>query len=104
MLRVVERLLGEGDLVREGRTVLHAGYELTVYRSWSDRGGTLEAGHYEVEGHLLAPPDALERALGTSAPLTLHLDDGRRFDLYVINTEGTITSADQRGLYGPPGE
>jgi hypothetical protein len=102
MLRVVERVLGEGDLVREGQLVLRAGYELTLYQHWSEKDGTLQPGHYEVEGHLLASSDALERALGTAAPLTLHLDDGRRFDLFVINTEGTITGADQRGLYTKP--
>jgi hypothetical protein len=99
MLRVVERVLGEGDLIREGQRVLRAGYELTLYQDWSQRDGTLQPGHYEVEGHLLAAPEALEQALGVVAPLTLHLDDGRRFDLYVINTEGTITGADQRGFY-----
>jgi hypothetical protein len=103
MLRVIERVLGEGDLVREGETVLRAGYELTLYQNWSEKDGVLQPGHYEVEGHLLAASEALDRALGTSAPLTLHLDDGRRVDLYVINTEGTITSADHRGFYPDEG-
>jgi len=99
MLRVVERTMGEGDLVRRGETVLRAGYELTLYRHWDSHDGVLVPGHYEVEGILVAVPEALERALGVAAPLTLHLDDGRRCDLYVVNTEGVITSADGRGLY-----
>ena len=99
MLRVVERTMGEGDLRREGATVLRVGYELTLYRHWDSHDGVLVPGHYEVEGILVAAPEALERALGVSAPLTLHLDDGRRCNLYVINPEGVITSADELGLY-----
>jgi hypothetical protein len=100
MLRVVERVLGEGQLFREGASLFRAGYELTVYRRWHDEGGTLVAGDYEVEGYLVAPAAAVETALGTIAPATLHLDDGRRFDLYVLNGDGAVTSADGRGLYG----
>jgi hypothetical protein len=99
MLRVVERVLGEGDLVRDGQRVLRAGYELALYRHWSDENGTLVPGAYEVEGYLLASPDDLGGALGTSSPATLHLDDGRRVDLYVLNPEGAVTAADGRGFY-----
>jgi hypothetical protein len=99
MLRLVERILGEGDLHRDGAVVCRAGYELSLYRHWNHAGGVMTPGHYEVEGHLIAPPDQLEAALGTAAPSTLHLDDGRRFDLYVLNPDGAITRADDRGLY-----
>ena len=99
MLRVVERVLGEGDVVRDGQPLMRAGYELTVYREWTPRASELVPGAYSVEGHLLAPVADLERALGITSPATLHLDDGRRFDFYVVNTEGTVTSADERGLY-----
>jgi len=99
MLRIVERVLGEGDLVREGQTLLRAGYEIALYRHWSDERGTLVPGAYEVEGYLLAPPGDLERALGTASPATLLMDDGRRVDVYVLNPEGTVTSADGRGFY-----
>lgn len=99
MLRVVERVLGEGEVYRDGRFLLRAGYELTVYRHWNDAEGTLVAGDYEVEGYLIASADLLQAALGTASPATLHLDDGRKFDLYVLNAGGTITGADGRGLY-----
>lgn len=99
MLRVVERVMGEGVLHRDGRELFRAGYELTVYRNWTSLDGTLEPGHFEVEGHLLASPQQLDTALGVSSPITLHLDDGRRFDCYVVNGEGVVTSADERGLY-----
>jgi hypothetical protein len=99
MLRVVERVLGEGDLVREGQTLLRAGYEIALYRHWADENGTLVPGTYTVEGCLLAAPGDLDRALGTSSPATLLMDDGRRVDLYVLNPEGAITAADDRGFY-----
>lgn len=99
MLRLVERVLGEGEIYRQGERLLKAGYELALYQDWSPQDGRLVAGHYEVDGHLLAAPDALDSLLGTHAPLTLHLDDGRRFDCYLLNHEGAVTPADGRGLY-----
>jgi hypothetical protein len=99
MLRPVERVMGEGDLVREGEEPIRVGYEITLYRHWEPRGAELVPGPFQVEGLVLATSDALERALGVSAPLTLHLDGGRRCDLYVVNMEGVVTSADERGFY-----
>ena len=32
MLRLVERVLGEGELHRDGRVLLRAGYELALYQ------------------------------------------------------------------------
>jgi hypothetical protein len=101
MLRAIERVLGEGELTREGRTLARVGYELTLYQEWHDQCGKLVAGDYTVEGHFLAPSDVLEAALGTSSPLTLHLDDGRRWQCYVVNTDGLATPADQRGFTHP---
>jgi hypothetical protein len=99
MLRLIERVLGEGDVVREGVMLLRTGYELALYQEWTPRDGQLVPGQFDVEGHLIASPQDIERLLGTQSPLTLHLDDGRRVDLYVLNLEGTVTSADERGFY-----
>src|SRR5262245_9334889 len=99
MLRLTERVMGEGDLYREGTKVLRTGYELSKYQELAVRGGELSPAGEVVEGHLLAPSDALTPLLGTASPLTLHLDDGRHFDLYVVNPDGVVTSADQRGFY-----
>lgn len=101
MLRLVERVLGEGEIHRQGAVVLRAGYELALYRHWTPQGGQLTPGHFDVEGYVMASPEALDPVLGTSAVLTLHLDDGRRFDCFVLNHEGAVTSADARGLYRP---
>jgi hypothetical protein len=99
MLRLVERVLGEGEVHRDGVAVLRAGYELALYRKWTSAKGQLTPGHFEVEGFLMASPDALESLLGTASTLTLHLDDGRRFDCFVVNLDGALTPADDRGLY-----
>lgn len=99
MLRLVERVMGEGMLVRAGERVLQVSYELTRYHEFAVRGGDMVPTGEVVEGHLHAPSDALEPLLGTSATLTLHLDDGRRFDLFVVNAEGVVTPADTRGFY-----
>jgi hypothetical protein len=101
MLRLIERVLGEGEVHREGRALVRAGYELALYQEWTVSGGQLSPGHYEVEGHLMAAPGALEPLLGTAAHLTLHLDDGRRFDCFLLNLDGALTPADGRGLYRP---
>jgi hypothetical protein len=99
MLRVVERILGEGDLAQNGEVVLRVGYELTLYREWTPRGAELVAGPFQVEGHLLASPHRLEPLLGVAGVLTLRLDERRAVDLYVVNAGGLITSADERGFY-----
>jgi hypothetical protein len=100
ILRLVERVMGEGDLLRDGARVLRVGYELAVYDQLTAHEGRLIPGGGLVEGHLHAAPDALEPLLGTASPLTLLLDDGRRCDLYLLNSDGVITSANERGFYG----
>src|SRR5687767_8283430 len=99
MLRLAERVMGEGDLYRLGERVLRAGYEMSLYHEYTVQGGDLKPTGDVIEGQLHAPPDALEPLLGTSSPLTLHLDDGRSCDVYVLNTEGQVTAADLRGFY-----
>ena len=98
MLRVVERLFGEGTLTGGEHDALRAGYQLAVYRHWEDTGGALTAGDYVIEGHLLASPDDLRPRLFTPEPLTLTLDDGRQTRVYVVSEEGAVSGADGAGL------
>lgn len=99
MLRVVERVLGEGRVTRAGDVLGTVAYELSLYQDWSATPGGLVAGRFEVEGHFLAPAARLDDWSGVSAPLVLDLADGRRVDLYVVNLDGVVTSADTRGFY-----
>lgn len=101
MLRVVERVMGEGALTRDDRPLGTVGYELTLYRQWTSTPEGLVPGAFEVEGYVMAPPDRLDGWIGTSAPLVLHLDDGRCVAVYLVNLDGVITPADERGFYVP---
>jgi hypothetical protein len=99
MLRLAERVMGEGRLTRDGATVGRAAYELSRYHEVAVEESGLRARGDIVEGHLHLSPEELEPLVGTAAPLTLHLDDGRRANVYVVNTDGVIASADARGFY-----
>lgn len=99
MLKIAERVMGEGALYRDGQLIMRAAYELSRYGEFHVRDGHLVQTGEVVEGHLHASPDTLEPLLGTASPLTVHLDDGRRCDVYLLNSEGTLTSADGRGFY-----
>jgi hypothetical protein len=98
VLRVVERLFGEGELTGPAPSGLRTGYQLAVYRNWEDRNGALTPGDFVVEGHVMAPPDALRPLLFTAEPLTLTLEDGRRLRVYVVSEEGAVSGADGSGL------
>lgn len=98
MLRVVERLFGEGELTGDAGVLLRTGYQLAVYRNWEDKGGALTAGDFVVEGHVMAAPEALQPLLFTSEPLVLSLEDGRMVRVYVVSEEGAVSGADGLGL------
>jgi hypothetical protein len=97
VLRVVERVFGEGKLQRADGTSLSAGYQLVVYRDWQDTGGSLTPHGFMVEGHVMALPEDLRPLLFTPDPLTLQLDDGRAVRLYVVNEDGAVSGADDKG-------
>ena len=103
MLRVVERVLGEGEGTREGVSLGRVAYELTLYREWVASASGLVPEGYEIDGHFMASPEQLDAWTGTRAPLTLHLDDGRLADVYLVNLEGVVTPADARGFYAAGG-
>ncbi|HEY8551183.1 MAG TPA: hypothetical protein VIL35_14595 [Vicinamibacterales bacterium] len=98
MLRVVERMFGEGQLWHEGIHVLDAGYQMSLYREWRDEAGTLTPGGFVIDGHVMAPPEALSSLLFTTTPLTLRLEDGRQAQIYIVSEDGSIASADDRGV------
>ena len=98
MLRVVERVFGEGALSGGAHAGLPTGYQLTVYRTWEDKSGALTAGDFVIEGHVMASPDDLRPLLFTAEPLILTLDDGRRVRVYVVSEEGAVSGADGEGL------
>lgn len=97
MLRIVERLFGEGRIAKAGTAVAAGGYAVSVYREWQAQGTDMVAGDFVIEGHLMLPPHELEGLVGAS-DLVLYLEDGRWFDLYVMSADGAITNVDGRAL------
>ena len=96
MLRLVERLIGEGHLhdPKAPGAPLPTAYELDVYRDWQVEAGVMVAGEWVIEGHLLAPPDALAALAGRAGTFTLHMDDGRRLEVFVLDGEGRLVNVE----------
>lgn len=97
MLRIVERIMGEGYVTQGVARLADAGYALDVYREWEPAGDEVVPGAFVVEGHLLAAPDVLAELLGR-AELVLHLDDTRTLAFHLVSHDGAISGADEHGL------
>lgn len=98
MLRIVERVLGDGAIVAADQSRTRAGYQLAVYREWADQNGELVAGGFVVEGLVMLEPAALAKLLFTSRPLRLELEDGRSVAIYIVSEDGSVSGADDRGI------
>lgn len=96
MLRLVERLFGEGRLhdPQAPRAPIGAAYELEVYRDWQVEGATMTPGEWVIEGHLLAPPEALAALAGRGGTFTLHMDDGRYLEVFVTDGVGRVVNVE----------
>ena len=105
MLRLVERLIGEGHLDDPGapEAPLSTAYELDVYRDWTVDGGTMVAGGWVIEGHLLAASDALAALAGRGNTFTLRMDDGRRLEVFILDGAGTFVNVEGTTFIAPAG-
>ena len=103
MLRLVERLIGEGHLDDPGApaTPLSAAYELDVYRDWTVEADTMVAGEWVIEGHLFAPPEELAALAGRGGTFTLRMDDGRRLEVFVLDGEGRLVNVEGTTFIAP---
>ncbi|HTU99504.1 MAG TPA: hypothetical protein VMF13_03135 [Luteitalea sp.] len=102
MLRLADRVFGEGQLHGlASEAPLPVGYELELYRDWSSQDGQLVPGEWVIEGHLLAAPTVLEPLAGRGTPFVLHLDDGRRLELFVLDPHGRIVNVEGTALTAP---
>ena len=104
MLRLVERLFGEGHLhdSRAGAAPLAVACELEVYRDWQVTGSEFSPGPWVIEGHLMAPAEALARLAGRGDPFRLRMLDGRQLDVFVIDGDGRIVNVEGSGFTDAP--
>ncbi len=92
----LERTKGRGELRREnGELIGEVEYNIVVLQDMLDED---KAGRRVVEGDIDDSVD-LHSLVGES--LVLHLEDGRRMDMIVADTEGRIESRGEQGLYIP---
>jgi hypothetical protein len=96
MLRLVERLFGEGRLhdPRTPASPTAVAYELDVYRDWHVDGAELQPGDWVIEGHVLAPPDVLTAWRGRGDSFSLHMDDGRQLQVFILDGEGRVVNVE----------
>lgn len=105
MLRLIERLFGEGHL-RDSQSAgvsLAVAYELDVYRDWTVEGETMTPGEWVVEGHVLGAPEALAALSGRSTPFHLAMDDGRTLEVFVLDEQGRIVNVEGTTFTVAPG-
>ena len=96
MLRLVERLFGEGEVedARAGGARQAVAYELDVYRDWHADGDQLRPGEWVIEGHVMAAPDVLAGWQGRGDPFTLRMDDGRHLAVFILDGDGRIVNVE----------
>ena len=101
MQRIVEQSAGDGDVFSGTVPVGRVHYHLAVYQHFPDDEGESVPANVEVEGRVTAIEGLdVEECHRSGVELTLHLVDGRRLDLLIMNDEGGIRSTG-RGLYVP---
>ncbi len=104
MGRVLEEARGVGDLY-EGETRLgEATYRITVYQETQSVGSFGASGSQEIDlmkriSGDIDPAPPLDRFQIVGKVLTLHLENGRRWDFVIANH--TAQNAGQKGLYKP---
>jgi hypothetical protein len=103
MLRLVERIFGEGRLLdpRVPDAPLTTAYELEVYRDWLVEGVDMTPGEWVIEGHLLADPQALAGLAGLGGTFMLAMDDGRRLEVFVTDDAGRVVNVEGTTFIAP---
>ena len=101
MQRIVEQPAGDADVFSGGVRLGRVHYRLSVYQHFSEDESESVPANFEVEGRVTAIDGVdLGECHRSGVELTLHLVDGRRLDLLVMNDQGGIRSTG-RSLYVP---
>lgn len=104
MLRLVERVFGEGQLHdAQAAAPLAVAYELDVYRDWQVHDATMVPGEWVIEGLLMAAAEALAVLAGRGDTFRLAMDDGRHLDVFVLDGHGRIVNVEGTTFNDAPG-
>lgn len=102
----IQRLLGRGKLYQSDQFLMDVDYEITVRHSQivsRTMGGHSEVleGLSEIEGYLSGTGGHGEffNLMGSNPCLTLHLEDGQRWDCIIDDISGHAMNAGGQGLY-----
>jgi len=88
-MKLVEENSGQGLLTVRGQPVGSVGYTISRYQAMT-AGGLPVPGLHRIEGRLAIAdlPESLE--LASQMRLNLELEDGRRLDLTLTDTDGHV--------------
>jgi hypothetical protein len=88
-VKLVEESEGEGNLTIRGTPVGTVPYALARYQAMT-AGGLPVPGLHRIEGRLQLDRLGSELALERDMHLSLDLEDGRRLDLTLLDTDGRV--------------
>lgn len=88
-MKLVEQRKGEGRLTVRGTPVGSVGYAIDRYQAMTP-GGLPVPGLHRIEGRLAIEDLPGSIALEQDMHLGLELEDGRRFDLTLVDASGRV--------------
>ncbi len=103
-----ERHRGTGDLYQSGKVVCKGiKYDVRVFQEMHEvrgfgTGSSQVPGLKEIRGHFTETDGGFHfpSLMTSDGPLTLHLQDGRRWDCFLSNSDGTAVNQGD-GIYTP---
>ncbi len=97
-LELIEELSGKGAVSRaDGELVGEYPYVLAVYQEMHDTRSGEVPGLKQVEGWV----EEIDIFGLLTEPLTLHIDDGRQFDFFIYDANGSISARSRKGIQQP---
>lgn len=88
-MKLVEEREGEGRLTVRGQVVGTVGYEIHRYQAMT-AGGMPVPGLHRIEGRLTVEDLPATLKLAREMRLALELEDGRKLDLTLMDTDGRV--------------
>ena len=91
MFKLVEESSGNGELIRDNRTLGRVQYQIQRYQGVMEGSGLPVPGLFRIEGRIDAE-SAWDSADCLDVPLTLKLADGRSLGITLVDRTGRILS------------